>query len=135
MATTSTTPPARGLVIALWIAQVLLSLAFLAAGFFKITSASTYVEMLPMPVPLVLFIGVVEVLGAVGLIVPAVTRIAPRLVPLAALGLFVIMVLAFGTHAMRAEWSGLPSTVFLGALAAFVAWGRWKKAPIEPRSV
>jgi hypothetical protein len=88
----------------------------------------------PLPLPLVYFIGAVEVLGAIGVIVPAATRIKPILTPLAALGFLVIMVLAAGTHAMAGEFPGIAVNVVLGSLAAFVAYGRWKKAPIAPRT-
>ena len=74
----------------------------------------------------------VACLGAIGLIVPQLTRIRPLLTPLAAAGLAVIMVLAGGFHVMRHE-PGLMVNVVFCALCAFVAWGRWKAAPIDPR--
>lgn len=85
-------------------------------------------------IPLTRFIGVMEVLGALGVLLPAATRIRPGLTPLAALGLFTIMVLATGVHVVRGDIAtALPVVGSLGALAAFVAWGRGKKAPIAPR--
>jgi hypothetical protein len=83
---------------------------------------------------LVRFIGISELLGALGLILPSMLRIKPQLTPLAALGIFIIMVLATGFHLMRAEIQALPITVINGALALFVAWGRYKKVPIQPKS-
>jgi len=80
------------------------------------------------------FIGVVEVLGALGVVVPAATRIKPSLTPLAALGLTTVMVLASLTHLARGEVQMLPITIVLATLAAFVAWGRFRKAPIAPRA-
>ena len=80
------------------------------------------------------FIGVVEVLGALGLILPAATRIQPKLTPLAALGLFTVMVLAMITHITRGEFGAIGVNVVLGGLAAFIAWGRLSKAPVQPRS-
>lgn len=80
------------------------------------------------------FIGIAELAAAVGLILPALTRILPKLTPLAGLGLAVIMVLAAGFLVQRGEMSALPINFLLGALAAFVAWGRWRKVPIAPRT-
>jgi hypothetical protein len=80
------------------------------------------------------FIGVVEVLGALGLILPAATRIKPSLTPLAAIGLTTVMVLASLMHLARGEVQMLPVTAVLGGMAAFVAWGRSRKAPIAPRA-
>jgi len=82
---------------------------------------------------LVRFIGVAEVAGAIGLILPAATRIKPVLTPLAAVGILVIMVLATGFHIYKGEFHALPVTLLLGAMATFVAWGRFRKAPIPAR--
>jgi hypothetical protein len=87
-----------------------------------------------VPAGLVRFIGASELAGALGLVLPASTRIKPSLTPLAALGIVLIMVLAAGFHISRGEAAqGVPMNLILGGLAAFVAWGRWKKAPISPR--
>ena len=86
-----------------------------------------------VPDMLVRFIGVSEFLGAVGVLLPAITRIKPQLVPLAALGLMVVMLLASGFHIMRGEFEALPFTIGLAVVAAFVAWGRSRKLPIAPR--
>src|SRR5262245_18894830 len=82
---------------------------------------------------LVRFIGAAELLGALGLIVPAATRIRPGLTPVATAGLAVIMVLAMGFHASRGEWSAIPVNLVLLALAVFVIWGRTRARPIRPR--
>jgi putative oxidoreductase len=71
--------------------------------------------------------------GALGLVVPSATRIKPWLTPLAGAGLLTVMILASLFHLSRGEANLAPINVVLGALAAFVAWGRWKKAPIAPR--
>jgi hypothetical protein len=68
------------------------------------------------------------------LILPAATRIKPSLTPLAAIGLTTVMALASITHLVRGEVQMLPVTILLGGLAAFVAWGRSRKAPIAPRA-
>jgi hypothetical protein len=116
----------------------LLALAFGSAGLMKTTQpiADLAAKMgWPGVVPeaLVRFIGVSELLGAVGLIVPAATRIKPVLTALAGAGLTTIMVLASIFHLSRGEAGMLPVNFVIGGLAAFVAWGRWKKAPIAPR--
>ena len=70
-------------------------------------------------------------IGAIGLILPSALRVKPVLTPLAAVGLFVVMVLATGLHLVLGE-PPVP-TIVLGGLAAFVAWARFKKAPISAR--
>jgi len=135
----SATRPSKGLHIGLWVAQVLLAIAFGMAGAFKLTAP---IEVLvqkmiwpgAMPPGLVRFIGASELTGAIGLILPAATRIRPGLTPLAALGLLVIMLLAMMFHLSRGELGALPAPIFLGAIAAFIAWGRFRKAPITPRA-
>jgi len=124
--------------IALWGAQALLALGFGMAGFMKTTApidvlAANMVWPGAVPEALVRFIGTVELAGAIGLILPAVTRIKPFLTPLAATGLVLVMALAVPFHLFRGEAFPLAMNVPLGALAAFVAWGRLKKAPIGPR--
>jgi hypothetical protein len=124
--------------ILLWVAQAILALAFGMAGSMKTTMPiGELVEKMVWPgaVPpgLVRFIGASELTAAIGLILPSATRIKPVLTPIAALGLVAVMTLASVFHASRGEWSVLPFNFTLGALAAFVAWGRFKKAPIAPR--
>jgi uncharacterized membrane protein YphA (DoxX/SURF4 family) len=120
----------------LWLVQVLLACAFGMAGVMKSTQP---VEALvqggmawagQMPLAMVRFIGVSELLGAIGLILPAATKIKPVLTPLAALGLLTIMILAMAFHVSRGEVQATPINIVLGGLAAFIAWGRTKKAPI-----
>ena len=131
-------PPSKGLHVSLWIAQILLALLYAPAGVMKTTQpiadlAAKLVWPGALPPALVRFIGTCELLGAAGLILPALTRIRPGLTPLAALGLATVMVLAVPFHLSRGEMFALPIVVPLGVLAAFVAWGRWRKAPIRPR--
>ena len=126
--------------IGLWVAQVLLALMFGAAGVMKLTTPIADLGAMmnwvtASPELLVRFIGFVELAGALGMILPALTRILPFLTPLAALGFVVIQVLAIGTHAMLGETAAtLPINLVLLALSGFVAWGRWRKAPIAPRA-
>jgi len=117
--------------VALWIVAGLLALAFLAAGLMKITGKrEQMLEKMPYVAdftqPQIKAIGAIEALGALGLILPAVTGIAPILVPLAATGLAIAMVLAVVVHLRRGDGfqSAVPSIV-LGLLALFVAWGRF----------
>ena len=129
----------KGMHIGLWVVQVLLGVAFLAAGLGHLAQP---MEQLRAQNPwitgtmgqFVRFIGVVEVLGGLGLILPSATRIKPSLTPLAALGLTTVMVLAALTHAVRGEFFMIPVNAVFGGLMAFVAWGRWRKAPIAPRT-
>jgi uncharacterized membrane protein len=80
-----------------------------------------------------LFIGAAEVLGAIGLILPSITRIQPKLTPIAAAGLATVMVLAAASHVMYGDFfMVLPNTVLVG-LAAFVAGGRFGPAAITAR--
>ena len=114
---------------ALWIVQVLLALAFFAAGAMKLTQpidalAAQLAWPGDVPEGLVRFIGAAEVLGAIGLIVPAATRILPWFTPLAALGLGLIMVLATVFHITRGEFIAVPVTLVQLALATFVVYGR-----------
>ena len=131
--------PGQGLSIALWIAQVLLFGAFAMAGFLKLTTPLDQLAgMMPwvgtVPGALVRFIGFAELAGAVGVVLPAATRVRPGLTPLAALGLLTVMVLAALFHLSRGEASVLPVHAVLGGLAAFVAWGRSARAPIAART-
>lgn len=138
MTTTTAAQPSRGLHLGLWIVQVLLALAFGAAGVMKTT---TPIAELGQKLPWVLelpnlarFIGVSELAGALGLVLPAATRIQPKLTGIAAAALVLVMVLAAGFHVMKGEFGALPINMVLGALAGFVAWGRLKAAPIAPKS-
>ena len=125
--------------IGLWVAQAALAAMFLMAGFMKLTSGPADLVAQGMawaenaPVALIKFIGTAEVLGALGVILPAATRIMPDLTKLAALGLATIMVLASCVHTYRGEYEVLPVNLVLFALAVLVIWGRSRKAPIAPR--
>lgn len=123
--------------IGLWVVQVLLAFAFAMTGFMKIVSpieqlaagGMTFVNNFSPA--MVRFIGVSEVLGALGLLLPAALRIKPFLTPLAAAGLCIIMVFAAMYHIAHSE-PIVPNLVMF-TLAAFVAWGRYKKAAIEAK--
>jgi uncharacterized membrane protein YphA (DoxX/SURF4 family) len=116
--------------VVIWVCQALLALVFAGAGLLKLTQPKEkldkslgYTE--DLTTAWVRFIGAVEVLGAIGVIVPAATGIAPILTPLAATGLGIIMLLAIVVHARRKEPRAYPINLALLALAAVVAWGRF----------
>jgi uncharacterized membrane protein YphA (DoxX/SURF4 family) len=113
--------------IALWIVQVLLALVFVASGSMKLFAFDQFAASAPALADsrgLVTFIGIAELAGAIGLILPRLTGILPFLTTWAALGLATIMVLATGFHLTRGEFSHAVVTVILLILAAFVAYGR-----------
>lgn len=118
-----------------WIVTWLLAAVFLSSGVTKLSrdrerlhaGGLTWVEDVDGVV--LRAIGAIEVLGALGLVLPGLTRIAPLLVPLAALGLAAVMVLAMVLHVRRNEYSRLGVNLVLLALAMFVAFGRLGPAP------
>jgi uncharacterized membrane protein YphA (DoxX/SURF4 family) len=116
--------------MALWIVAIVLAVAFLGSGLMKqfvpkdrlASSGQGWAQdFSPASIRL---IGLAEILGAIGLVAPAVTHIAPILVPLAAIGLILVMVGAAVVHARRKELTNVVVNVVLLALAAFVVWGR-----------
>lgn len=124
--------------IFLWILQILLGLYFLAIGIMHFIippglppAMGWMYELTPT---LHYISGIAEILGGLGLILPAVTRIQTRLVPLAALGLSLVMLGAIVYHAMRGEFQNIVFNVVLVALSAFVAYGRWKLRPLKDRN-
>jgi len=130
--------PKGSLHTALWVAQFLLACAFGTAGVGKSTApiAELAVDMpwvTDLPALLVRFIGVAEFAGGLGMVLPSVTGIRPVLTPLAAIGLALVMALAAVFHLTRGEVPAIFINAALGALALFVAWGRFVKAPIPPR--
>lgn len=125
--------------IALWIAQGLLAAIFIMAGIMKASQPiEALAESLPWvtstPSGLVRFIGISELLGGLGLLIPSIFRFKPILTVWAALGLALIMILAAGFHASRGEFSNIGMNVVLIGFALFIAWGRNKKAPILTKS-
>jgi uncharacterized membrane protein YphA (DoxX/SURF4 family) len=121
--------------LALWIAAIVLAAGFAGSGLMKllvpkdklVSSGQGWAQdYTPTNIRL---IGVVELLGAAGVILPAVTHIAPILVPLAAIGLALVMVGAAAVHARRKETMNIGVNAVLLALAVFVAWGRFGPYP------
>lgn len=139
MLTTTDTPASPRWNFGLWVAQIALAALYLMGVWIHLLlspeegAAMGAVWMSEAPLSLVRFIGVMELLGVVGLILPAATRIKPQLTVLAAAGLLAIQVLAIPFHAFRGEFVALPMNMIYAALAVLVIWGRWRKAPIQPR--
>ncbi len=121
--------------IILWILQLLLALAFLAHGVMFLNPPPEIVEQMNASLPrwFQVFLGVAEVLAAIGLTLPGVTRILPALVPAAAAGVMIVTVSATVLHLWRAEYSSAAITFVLLLMAAVVAVGRWKHRPIAAR--
>jgi putative oxidoreductase len=121
--------------VLLWTVQVLLALAFFAHGTLFLFPPASMAAQINASLPrwFQLFLGVAEVTAAVGVTVPGLTRIQPRLVPMAAGGLMTVMVSATIFHATRSEWSSAATTFVLLLMATFVAYMRWRTRPILPR--
>ena len=116
--------------IFLWVLQIALGAAFILAGIMKATQpkeklAGNMTWVNRRSAGTVKFIGVMEILGGLGLILPWATGIATILTPLAAVGLAIIMVLAIGDHVRAKEWQVIGINVVLGALAVVIAVGRF----------
>jgi hypothetical protein len=130
--------------VLLWILQVLWGVFFSFTGFGKILACDPAVwnHMLhnvawfsAVPQGLFVFIGVCEFFGGIGLILPAMTGVKPKLTPFAATGLALIMILAAIFHMVRGESHFfLPVNLVLGGVAAFIAYGRLIAMPIAARS-
>jgi putative oxidoreductase len=118
----------------LWIVQIVVGIAFILAGVMHATRpVASLAPRMPwtaaIPLPMLRGIGIVEVLGGLGVILAQFAGI-PWLVSLAAVGLVLIMLLAAIFHATRREYPNIGGNLALGALAAFVAYGRAVLAPL-----
>lgn len=126
----------------LWTLQVLWGVFFSCTGFGKVLCLNQAVwnQTLPhvawisaVPQAMFVFIGICEFLGGVGLILPAMLGVKPKLTPLAAAGLMLVMILAALFHIARGEYHFfVPMNLVLGGVAAFIAYGRWFARPIAP---
>lgn len=121
--------------MALWITQALLALVFIGTGVFKlVTPIATLAGMWPWSgecPTLVRMTGVLDLCGGIGVVLPALMRIRPRLVVLAALGCAALMVGAIGFHLSRGEAASTPFNAGMRVLALFVGWGHRVKVPIN----
>ena len=129
----------KALHIILWVAQIILGGMFIMAGMMKSTQPITDLsKSVPwtanVPVALVRFIGVCELLGGIGLILPGLLRIKPILTPIAAIGILLIMVFAIVYHVSNGEANVIGINIAFGLVAAFIAWGRLEKAPIHSKT-
>ena len=124
--------------IALWVVQGLLALLFLFAGGMKLVlPIEEMTKQMPLPLPglFLRFTGIVEVLGAIGLILPWLLRIRPGLTPLAAAGLAIVMIGATVYTLAAGDFTSAPIPLVVGLLSAFVAYGRWRLAPTPGQKV
>ena len=120
---------------ALWIVQGLLALLFLFTGGTKLLlPLEELTAQIPLPGWFVRFLGVAEVLGALGLILPGLTHVRPSLTPLAAAGLVIIMIGAVVLTLATGEVAMALIPLVVGLVAAFVAYGRWRLAPLSGSS-
>ena len=116
--------------LALWIVAAVLAVAFLAAGVMKLAQPREKLAASGMRwtedynASTIRVIGLLEVLAAMGLILPLLLNVVPVLAPLAALGLVALMLGAAYTHARRNEYPMIVGNLLLLLLAVFVAWGR-----------
>jgi uncharacterized membrane protein YphA (DoxX/SURF4 family) len=121
--------------IVLWVVQVLLAVAFFAHGWLFLFPPAGIAEQMNASLPrwFQLFLGVAEVLAAVGLTLPGVTRIMSWLVTYAAAGIMIVTVSATAFHLVRGEMSSAAITLLLFAMATFVAYMRHRVLPIGVR--
>ncbi len=124
--------------VTLWVVQGILAAMFLLTGYLKLTlPVEKLGAVMPWaadaPLAFVRFVGIAELAGGIGLILPALLQIEPILTAWAATGIGAIMVLSIPVHIMRGETSSLGLNVLLLLMAVFIAWGRFKKAPIESK--
>ncbi len=140
MTSVSTAAPSRNWNIAIWVGQIALAALYLMAAWMKGLVPIADLAQMGMtwapgaPVWLVRGIALMEFLGAVGVLLPAATRILPHLTVWAAAGLLAIQALAIPFHLIRGEANLLGFNAIYVALAVFVLWGRARKAPIVPRT-
>ena len=125
--------------ILLWIVQILMTLLFLFSGGTKFLPAETLQKMnspnsVQLPILFLRFIGTCEILGALGLLLPSILRIRPQLTALAAAGLCVIMIGAVIITIIGIGVGMAIVPLIALVLCAFVAYGRWRLRPIQPRS-
>ena len=121
--------------VVLWVLQVFLAVAFFAHGCLFLFPPAAIVDQMNASLPrwFQLFLGVAEVLAAAGLTLPGLARIQPWLVSAAAAGVVIVMISATIFHTMRGEMSSAVTTAVLLVIATFVAYMRWRVAPIRPR--
>jgi DoxX-like family len=128
----------KALNITLWIVQGLTAALMLMSAFMKIATPISELSVKwkwtgELPETVVRLLGVLDLLGGIGIILPALLKIKPSLTPLAALGVVLLMISASVFHISRGEASVIGFNIILMLLASFIAWGRYKKLPILTR--
>jgi uncharacterized membrane protein len=124
--------------ILLWVLQIVFGVYFTAVGIMHFIVPPGLPDMMAwmydLPVWLHYVSGIAEILGGLGLILPALFRIQTRLVPLASAGLVLVMIGAALYHLLQAEYINIFLNLFIAAIMAFLAYGRWKLVPLSDRS-
>ena len=118
----------------LWVLQLIGALIFIGHGFQLLNPSPQFAEMLgvlPFPKPFMNFIGIAEILGGIGLVLPALAKILPELTPIAAICLILIMLGAIGTHATRGEFPEVIGNLVIVAILGAIAYGRLRIAPLH----
>ena len=131
-------PRRRAVDVSLWVAQVLIAGSFCAAGAMKVGMPIGRLSHIwpwtgALPVPSVRLLGVVDLAGGAGVLLPAVARTVPGLTVWSALGCVVLQACAIAFHTSRGEVAVVPGNVVFVVLSAFIGWGRWRWVPIPPR--
>ena len=123
--------------IVVWVLQVLLAIAFFAHGWLFLSPPAAFADQINATLPrwFQLFLGVAEVMAAIGLTLPGLTRILPWLITWAAIGVATVTVSATAFHLVRGEMSSAVITLVLTAIAVFVAYARYRIVPIFGREV
>lgn len=123
--------------VVLWVLQVVFGFYFIVVGLTHFTVPEGLPSLMDWMYELNdtahIFIGIAEILGGLGLILPSITRIRPELTVYAATGLVIVMIGALVWHATRSEGASIGTNVAIAAVMAFIAYGRWKLHPIEAK--
>lgn len=135
----TTSKPSKALNISLWVVQSLLSIMFIMAG--TMNTVQPIEKLAPMmpwvthvsPL-LVRFVGISQLLGGIGLLLPSILRIKPQLTAWAAIGIVALLTCAVIFHISIGEINMIGVPIAFGLISAFIAWGRMKKAVIEPKN-
>jgi len=131
------TNTSKTLNIILWISQILIAILLLSGTFIKFMPIEKVAAMMPwtgeVPVWAVRLLGVIDLLGAIGLILPAALGIKRKLVAVTALCIVLLMISAIVFHVARNEASSIGINIFTASVAAFIAWGRSSKASIRSK--
>ena len=137
MRPTTHTKDSRKINALLWSVQCVLALLFLFGGGMKLVlpiATLTQQGGPPLPGLFLRFIGVLEVAGALGMVLPGLLHLRAELTPLAAAGLVIVMSGATGVTLASGAAAGALVPVAVGFLAAFVAYGRWRLVPLSRRA-